>query len=737
MHKVSTKKTAWLAGSLLAAGVTTVLLSLAAGPSTLPAGQPPAQPWDMYLFGGPGDQYGLAIVVQGNQVIVGGYNALLRSYSIPMSSIPQWHLAEPVPTYKVTSSLTATTSHIYAAGDAYPPTCGASDGVGGTEIKCMFAKYLLDGSPIFCGSYNFFPYRGYEMYYAAAASNEAGADYIYAGGTAEQMGGGYSGPFILAKYDANGSMVNKATEPGVGWGYPPFRLGVSTAWGLMVLNGHLYVAGQSWLPYYDEDQDQTWDFWGQRPVLMKYDFGLTREWKYRANIAAGYAGYSGQFYAVTTLDNYLYAAGRGYPTGGSQGYDFLVEKFDEDGNRIWSASWGEPYEDALRGIVAVGNRLFAVGYTYKTAHSSDRDGDADVVIYEIHPDGSYQLVETIGGSRVDFSYGTATDGHDLYIVGQTTSFASDEGNVPGSFEIMLIHYRLNRPPVADDQSVNANGGVALNIDLTASDEDNDDLMYTVESGPSHGALSGTAPNLIYTALSSYWGPDEFTFKANDGTEDSSVATVTIAVNHIPVAIGQSVDTDENVSAAIRLGAATDVDGDELIHTVLSGPSHGVLTGSAPNLTYAPASNYYGPDSFTFQINDGKALSNIATVLITVKRVFSFSGFIQPIDNIPVVNNARAGSTIPVKWRITDLDGTPISDPESFNNLTSLNIACETLTGDSTDEVETYAGGSGLQYFGNGNWQFNWKTPKSYLNQCRKMVLTLADGRTYAAHFRFR
>ena len=652
MKRVFAKRLVLPAGLLLAVGIAVVLLlSAAAGPISDAVGEDPTGPsWEMYLFGGAGDQYGHAIVVQGDQVIVGGYNALLRSYSIPMSSTPLWHLAEPVPTYKDNYCLVATNSGAYAAGNAYPPTCGASDGYGGTEIKSMFARFLLTGSPVFCGSYNFFSYRGYEMYYAAVASSEGGTDYIYAGGTAEQSGWGYSGPFILAKYDANGVMVNKATEPGIGWGYPPFRLGVSTAWGLAVLNSRLYVAGQSWLPYYGEDQDTTWDFWGQRPVLMKYDSGLTRIWKYRADITSGYPGYSGQFYAVTALDNYLYAAGRGFPTGGSNGFDFLVEKFDEDGNRMWSASWGGPYEDSLRGIVAVGNRLYAVGYTYKTAHSSDRDGDADAVIYEILPDGSYQLVETIGGSSVDFAYGVATDGHDLYVVGQTASFASDEGNVPGYFEIMLIHYRLNTAPVADDQAVSAEWGVAEDITLSASDEDGDTLTYAIVDPPLHGILTGEAPDITYTSECSYFGPDYFTFKVNDGVEDSNIATVSIVVN----------------------------------------------------------------------------------------KAFSFSGFEPPIDNIPLVNDAKAGSTIPVKWRITDQCGTPIADPASFKSLISYSIACITLAGDPTSELEEYsAGGSGLQYFGDGNWQFNWKTPKNYAGQCRKMVLTLSDGTTYTANFKFK
>ena len=48
------------------------------------------------------------------------------------------------------------------------------------------------------------------------------------------------------------------------------------------------------------------------------------------------------------------------------------------------------------------------------------------------------------------------------------------------------------------------------------------------TNPSHGTLTGTAPNLIYTPSANYGGADSFTFKANNGT-DSNIATITITV----------------------------------------------------------------------------------------------------------------------------------------------------------------------------------------------------------------
>src|SRR5437899_7712481 len=181
---------------------------------------------------------------------------------------------------------------------------------------------------------------------------------------------------------------------------------------------------------------------------------------------------------------------------------------------------------------------------------------------------------------------------------------------------------VNDPPVAAAQTVTTNQDTAKAITLTASDVDGDPLTYAVVTAPTHGTLSGVAPNVTYTTAAGYFGPDSFTFKANDGTVDSAVATVSLTVmhvNHAPVADAQAVTTAEDTAKAIVL-TATDADGDTLTFSIVAGPLHGALSGVAPNLTYTPAANYNGPDSLTFKANDGTVDSAAATVSLTVTAV---------------------------------------------------------------------------------------------------------------------
>ena len=84
-------------------------------------------------------------------------------------------------------------------------------------------------------------------------------------------------------------------------------------------------------------------------------------------------------------------------------------------------------------------------------------------------------------------------------------------------------------PVAVAQSVTTSEDKSATITLSASDADGDELAYTIVSQPNYGTLTGTPPNLTYTPNSGYAGNDTFSFKVNDGTVDSSIATVSVSI----------------------------------------------------------------------------------------------------------------------------------------------------------------------------------------------------------------
>ncbi len=114
-----------------------------------------------------------------------------------------------------------------------------------------------------------------------------------------------------------------------------------------------------------------------------------------------------------------------------------------------------------------------------------------------------------------------------------------------------------------------------------------------------------------------------------------------------------------------------------------------------------------------------------------------SPFSQPVDNLPTLNIAKAGSTVPLKFKVTDSTGGPVTDLTAADvEVTSTQGGDGCGTDAGTDSIETYVASSGLQNLGGGPYQFNWATPKSYKNQCRIMTVT-AGGGTRSAAFQFK
>ena len=88
----------------------------------------------------------------------------------------------------------------------------------------------------------------------------------------------------------------------------------------------------------------------------------------------------------------------------------------------------------------------------------------------------------------------------------------------------------NRAPVASDSNESTYPGDTVSSTMQASDPDGDSLEFSIVT---QGAKGTTIIGDINTGTYSYYpsagaiGTDSFTFKANDGTVDSNIATVTI------------------------------------------------------------------------------------------------------------------------------------------------------------------------------------------------------------------
>jgi subtilisin family serine protease len=147
-----------------------------------------------------------------------------------------------------------------------------------------------------------------------------------------------------------------------------------------------------------------------------------------------------------------------------------------------------------------------------------------------------------------------------------------------------------------------------------------------------------------------------------------------------------------------------------------------LTGVGPcTITASQA----GLDAYSITAGAAVPYYPAANVSRTFFTTYNFSGFSSPVDALPTLNAANSGQAIPLKFRITDANGNPVSDLANVA-VNVDNLSCP--LGSTADQIEEYASGnSGFQNQGDGFYQFNWKTPKTYAKSCKTLKLDLGEG----------
>jgi outer membrane protein assembly factor BamB len=163
------------------------------------------------------------------------------------------------------------------------------------------------------------------------------------------------------------------------------------------------------------------------------------------------------------------------------------------------------------------------------------------------------------------------------------------------------------------------------------------ITYTLVSPPKHGKVTMPAKhkkyyyqsggNGSYTSNKDYVGPDSFTWKLNDGSGNSNVATFNVQVQATPplpqlsptikTLTGQAVDININYTGG----------GGHSYAIKHSQPKHGSVSIKGKTFQYKSKAGYCGTDSFTWHMTYGKtgATANTATRIITCGIVVKKSG----------------------------------------------------------------------------------------------------------------
>jgi hypothetical protein len=213
------------------------------------------------------------------------------------------------------------------------------------------------------------------------------------------------------------------------------------------------------------------------------------------------------------------------------------------------------------------------------------------------------------------------------------------------------------------------------------------------------------------------------FVGNDESPEPGV-TITTPPDGASYLLGQAVDADFECTGELLLGGCV-----------------GTVPDGTPIATGAAA---LGANDFTVtaSVPGGSGTrTNAYSVL------FGFAGFDSPVDNRPVMNEAKAGSAIPVKFRLGDAAGASAYPLVGLNVLAGTPTSAQGACGasDQLDAIEETVTQNGpvLTYDAStGQYKFVWKTSKSWSTAagggpCRRLTLTLLDGTKRTADFRFK
>jgi hypothetical protein len=161
---------------------------------------------------------------------------------------------------------------------------------------------------------------------------------------------------------------------------------------------------------------------------------------------------------------------------------------------------------------------------------------------------------------------------------------------------------------------------------------------------------------------------------------------------------------------------------------------GVATPATVSIT---GGNPDGTGSFTATCSGATDLAgNSSGASATYTVLYNWSGFFQPVDNLPTINTVNAGQAIPVKFSLGGDFGLNIF---ASGYPVSQNVSCGSGGSGSSDPVEetVTAGSSTLQYDpATQSYTYVWKTAKGWAGSCRLLTVRLIDGSEHTALFQF-
>jgi gliding motility-associated-like protein len=279
-----------------------------------------------------------------------------------------------------------------------------------------------------------------------------------------------------------------------------------------------------------------------------------------------------------------------------------------------------------------------------TNNDTDSDGSIvpSTVVVVSNPSHGTLVVGTTG--NVSYTPNTEFIGVDNF----TYTVEDNDGGVSNIANVIIAVYE--RPNALDDDTMTmTNEDVYVHIlanDIIGS-APLDSTTVEIITDVTHGtAVPDPVTGIVhYVPDNGYYGTDHFTYTVRDTFNSlSDTANVTIRIYKAPIAVNDSVTTEEDIPVVIDMAMNDTAFGISLNYAsiaVITQPSHGIVDIHADGTaTYSPTIGYFGSDFYEYTIDDNNGFtSNVARVNITVTQkkpdLMVMKTIATPIENIAV------------------------------------------------------------------------------------------------------
>ena len=337
------------------------------------------------------------------------------------------------------------------------------------------------------------------------------------------------------------------------------------------------------------------------------------------------------------------------------------------------------------------------------------DGTAPTITATVVPGGwSNAASATVSFSCSDETSGLDSDcPADVPVTAEgTTAISATIHDVAGNASSATATVQLDRTnPTISASAVPAPNGPGWN-------KANVTVSFACQDAPAATASGFAASGCPVDQQVTTEGTTSVAGTATDRAGNTANTSLTVKLDkHAPtVAVTGSGTTQACVTTDLISGVATSA----------TGSSVTVRVNGIPKTTFTCSAATDRADNVT------PAASTAAYV-----APITFGGFLAPVDNAPIVNTGNAGRTYPIKFKLTGIDGLPITVLPAVTSTTYTVGASCTGTGSA---LETEAPGNSVLTFDatTNTFQYNWKTPSA--KGCYQFRLGLADGTTKTAIF---